>query len=65
MTENSAADVAADAAALDARANIFAELYRELHDLARRALRREGKHLSISTTKRRATLCILSPITGM
>jgi RNA polymerase sigma factor (TIGR02999 family) len=31
-------------------AHLFAALYRELHNLAHRALRREGNHLAISTT---------------
>ncbi|NJO13458.1 MAG: hypothetical protein HC872_08335, partial [Gammaproteobacteria bacterium] len=31
-------------------AHLFAALYRELHNLAHRALQREGNHLAISTT---------------
>jgi RNA polymerase sigma factor (TIGR02999 family) len=31
-------------------AQLFAELYRELHDVAHRALQRKGRHLAISTT---------------
>jgi RNA polymerase sigma factor (TIGR02999 family) len=31
-------------------AHLFAALYRELHNLAHRALKREGNHLSMSTT---------------
>jgi RNA polymerase sigma factor (TIGR02999 family) len=31
-------------------AHLFAALYRELHNLAHRALKRDGSHLSISTT---------------
>jgi len=31
-------------------AHLFAALYRELHNLAHRALKREGNHLAISTT---------------
>ncbi len=54
MTENSAPErpttAAADAEDLAARAAMFAAFYRELHHLAQRALRREGKHLSISAT---------------
>jgi RNA polymerase sigma factor (TIGR02999 family) len=40
----------ADHAAAIIPAHLFAALYRELHKLAHRALRREGKHLAISTT---------------
>ena len=47
MNDASAAD---PDTALEARAAMFAELYRELHDLAHRALRRDGSHLSMSTT---------------
>jgi len=41
---------AADPAAAAIPAHLFAALYRELHKLAHRALKREGNHLAISTT---------------
>ena len=51
MTETSAPESSSSAAAEAASpAHFFAALYRELHNLAHRALRREGNHLDISTT---------------
>lgn len=53
MTESSAPElppVTAESDETDAPGQLFAALYRELHTLAHRALKREGNHLSISTT---------------
>jgi RNA polymerase sigma factor (TIGR02999 family) len=53
MTELSAHEPPGAPSAADdpeIRAHLFAGLYRELHNLAHRALRREGNHLAISTT---------------
>ncbi len=53
MTETSAHGVPQPVSgqeAPDVPADLFAALYRELHSLAHRALKREGDHLAISTT---------------
>ena len=53
MTEPSAHESISAVAEHDASANpahLFAALYRELHNLAHRALKRKGNHLAISTT---------------
>lgn len=53
MAESSASEVpplATDQDPPELRAHLFAALYRELHNMAHRALKREGNHLSISTT---------------
>ena len=41
---------AAETGDADARQQVFASLYRELHDIARRQLRREGSGLSLGAT---------------
>ena len=41
---------AAEAGDADARQHLFASLYRELHDIARRQLRRDGGGLSLGAT---------------
>jgi RNA polymerase sigma factor (TIGR02999 family) len=52
MTELSAHEphAVSEQGAREIPAHLFATLYRELHNLAHRALRREGNHLAISTT---------------
>jgi RNA polymerase sigma factor (TIGR02999 family) len=52
MTERFAREFAAEASCVDPRSatQLFTALYHELHELARRALKRDGGKLSISTT---------------
>ena len=53
MADSSAHELPTSTADQDAPelpAHLFATLYRELHNLAHSALKREGNHLSISTT---------------